>query len=131
MTCKIAVFSSSGCIPHHSSARRSRPNDHCLALSSSIFKAWIWVDGLIFGFLCWAPNQMAEAMLLKNTLNLARHSIHLPRIPLRRQVSPAGATQPAAGVAGLNKVLLRNFCEAHLALPSQQCVSGWDAAAEE
>lgn len=40
---------------------------------------------------------MTIAMLLKNTLNLARHSIHLPRIPLRRQVSPASAVaaQPA------------------------------------
>eukprot|EP00435_Cladocopium_sp_Y103_P060985 s320_g22.t1 len=38
---------------------------------------------------------MTIAMLLKNTLNLARHSIHLPRIPLRRQVSPAAAAAPA------------------------------------
>eukprot|EP00434_Breviolum_minutum_P000853 symbB.v1.2.000751.t1/scaffold36.1/size400579/23 len=34
---------------------------------------------------------MTIAMLLKNTLNLARHSISLPRIPLRRQVSRDGA----------------------------------------
>jgi len=42
-------------------------------------------------------NGLTKAMLLKNTLNLARHSIHLPRIPLRRQVSPASAVaaQPA------------------------------------
>ena len=32
---------------------------------------------------------MTIALLLKNTLNLARHSIDVPRIPLRRQPSPA------------------------------------------
>jgi len=30
---------------------------------------------------------MTIAMLLKNTLNLARHSVGLDRVPLRRQVS--------------------------------------------
>jgi len=30
---------------------------------------------------------MTIALLLKNTLNLARHAVSLPRIPLRRQVS--------------------------------------------
>ena len=34
---------------------------------------------------------MTIAMLMKNTLNLARHSIHLQRIPLRRAVSPGQA----------------------------------------
>ena len=39
-------------------------------------------------------------MLLKNTLNLARHSMNLPRIPLRRQVSPEESTAaPAARAA--------------------------------
>mmetsp|Transcript_56929 Transcript_56929/g.117714 ORF Transcript_56929/g.117714 Transcript_56929/m.117714 type:complete len:547 (-) Transcript_56929:196-1836(-) len=31
---------------------------------------------------------MTIAMLMKNTLNLARHSVHLARIPLRRGVTP-------------------------------------------
>merc|ERR1712100_311353 len=35
---------------------------------------------------------MTIAMLLKNTLNLARHSVSLGRVPLRRQVTPDGPT---------------------------------------
>merc|ERR1712054_622628 len=35
---------------------------------------------------------MTIAMLLKNTLNLARLSVNLGRLPLRRQVTPDGPT---------------------------------------
>ncbi len=50
---------------------------------------------------------MTIAMLMRNTLNLARHSLGLPRIPLRKQSANdpdtvsalAGASGPAAAVA--------------------------------
>jgi len=42
---------------------------------------------------------MTIAMLLKNTMNLARHASGLPRVPLRRASKPSVAPTPAAQAA--------------------------------